>query len=127
MNAEVLTVHQRLADPAGYAAHADLEAGMFRNEFRNTLAELALVLLSRSLSQRQQRRIVFHDGIHFRNMQRRTTVYPRHTVVDFDDQPLSVACRRARVVVIGSEGEIPIAVQRRNRNQKWAGVIWTFE
>src|SRR5271154_3604194 len=28
MNAEILTVQERFADPAGYSTHADLEAGM---------------------------------------------------------------------------------------------------
>ena len=48
-----LTVHQCLADTAGYPAYTDLKAGALRNEFSNTLAELSLVILNRSLSQRQ--------------------------------------------------------------------------
>src|ERR1700685_4613833 len=53
MNAQIVTVHQRLTDSAGYSAHTDLQASIFRNEFGNTLAELSFMVLNRSRSQRQ--------------------------------------------------------------------------
>src|ERR1700679_3955267 len=53
MNAQIVTVHQRLTASAGYSAPTDLQASMFRNEFGNTLAELSFMVLNRSRSQRQ--------------------------------------------------------------------------
>src|SRR6202167_3700365 len=55
-------------------------------------------------------------------MQGRTTVYARHMLIDFDDQPLGLARRRAGVVVIGSKGEIPVSVNGRDGNQKCIGM-----
>src|SRR5580658_1789280 len=55
-------------------------------------------------------------------MQGGTTVYARHTLIDFDDQPLGLARRRAGVVVVGSEGEIPVSVHGRDGNQKCIGM-----
>src|SRR5271154_4270146 len=38
--------------------------------------------------------------------------------VNFDDQPLGLPRRRAGVVVIGSEGEIPVTIHRRHGHHK---------
>src|ERR1700691_3066126 len=57
MNAEILTMHQRFAYSTGYSPYTDLQASMFRNEFSNALAELSLLILDRSRSQREQRSI----------------------------------------------------------------------
>src|ERR1700689_3542479 len=65
MNAEVLTTDQPFAFSPGYSPYTDLQASMFRNEFSNALAELSLVFLNRSRSQREQRSIFFYDGIYF--------------------------------------------------------------
>src|ERR1700678_1625674 len=53
MNAQIVTVHQRLTDSAGYSAHTDFQASIFRKEFGNTLADLCFMVLNPSRSQRQ--------------------------------------------------------------------------
>src|ERR1700678_112053 len=118
MNAQSVTVHQRLTDSARYSAHTDLQASMFRDEFGNTLAELSFMVLIRSGSQRQEWSIVFYDCVPFRDMKSRTTVDARHMPIDFHDQPLGRARRCAGVGVICSEGEIPIAIHLRHGHQK---------
>src|SRR6202453_691151 len=50
MNAEVLTTDQCFANSTGYSAYTNLQAGVFRDEFSNTLAKVSLLILNRSRS-----------------------------------------------------------------------------